>query len=448
MNLEDAKKKIEKELYKLRCETREGISRISVEVEHCNPLFWLKAQDFQKGIYWKSRNSDFVCAGVEEAVSVKGELPFSYRDIFLSIKKSLIMADSGVRFYGGMRFPVKKRNSEWKGFGDFYFFVPMFELITKGSKNYFVCNVKTPIRDIDVILKRLFTIRTNFDSEQLPISGSYLSREDLPDKKQWKDEVKDVVEQIKKGKLIKVVLARRSSFKLKDSFNVLLLLADPRWKREKTYHFFIKPSPYALFLSMSPERIYFRKGDSLETEAIAGTRKRGASGQEDEALSLELRKSKKELTEHRLVSELLKKKLESICTVFSISEKESLLKLSYMQHLYTKFTGRLKKGVSDSDIISTLYPNPAIAGHPLKDALKKIEEVEEFDRGWYSGPFGWIARDCAEFVVSIRSGLFTGDVLHLYSGAGIVSESNPDMEWEELNYKIQNFTSFLKHVSS
>ncbi len=453
MDLEEAKEKIKEELYKLRHESCSGISRIVFEIEPCEPLFWLKAQDlnFQKGIYWKSRSYDFVCAGVEEAIFIKGETFFDYRAIFSEIRKFLDTAHPEIRFYGGMHFPVKKSdNKEWKEFGYFYFFVPLFEVIKKASKSYFVCNVKKPIKDLDAILDKLSSVKPVFvdSTRHLLTPVGYISRKDIPDKDQWKRKVKEAIKQIKKGDLVKVVLARKSSFKLKDPFDLFSLLADPKWKKENVYHFLIKPSSRAIFLSMSPERIYLRRGEKLEAEAIAGTRKRGITKQEDEALSLELKKSKKELTEHRLVSELLRKKLSSICTTFQIRQKEALLKLSYMQHLYTSFSGRLKRGVSDPDIISLLYPNPAIAGYPVEDALKKIEEVEEFDRGWYSGPFGWISKDCAEFVVSIRCGLFLENILYLYSGAGIVSESDPEMEWEELNYKIQNFTSFLSHVSA
>jgi len=448
MNLEDAKRKVKEELHKLRHESREGISRIAFEIEHCDPLLWLRSQDFQKCIYWKSRDSDFVCAGIEEALFIRGRNFFSYKDIFSEIRRFLSTAHLEIRFYGGMRFPIKNIDSEWRDFGGFYFFVPLFELINKGSKSYFVCNVKTPIKDMEAILKKLVLINTHIDSGQSITPMSYILREDIPDKDEWKKEVKETIKEIKKNRLVKVVLARRSSFKLKNPFDPFSLLADPKYKGERAYHFLIKPSFHAMFLSMTPERIFLRRGDNLEAEAVAGTRKRGVTEQEDEALSLELKKSRKELTEHRLVSELLRKKLASICTTFQVKEKETLLKLSYMQHLYTKFSGTLKRGVSDSDIISLLYPNPAIAGYPVEYALRKIEEVEEFDRGWYSGPFGWVAQDCAEFVVSIRSGLFVKDTLYLYSGAGIVSESDPEMEWEELNYKIQNFTSFLRHDSS
>ena len=96
---------------------------------------------------------------------------------------------------------------------------------------------------------------------------------------------------------------------------------------------------------------------------------------------------------------------------------------------------------------SFLYPNPAIAGYPVKNSLKRIEEIERFDRGWYSGPFGWIGCNSAEFVVAIRSALIIDNFLHLYAGAGLVNGSDPASEWKELDNKILNFISILKNAS-
>jgi len=243
-----------------------------------------------------------------------------------------------------------------------------------------------------------------------------------------------------------VVLARKTTFKLREPFDIYSFLKDPRWEDERTYHFFIQLAPLLFFVGMSPERIYFRKNNYIETEAVAGTRSRGKTAEEDKRFSKELKNSVKELQEHRLVSNMLKEKMSSLCDSVRLELKEEILKLSYMQHLYTKFSGKLVNGISDDIIISALYPNPAIAGYPINKSLKKIEEVERFARGWYSGPFGWITHNSAEFIASIRSALIIDNFLHLYSGAGLVSGSDPLDEWKELDNKIINFTKLLKNV--
>jgi len=72
-----------------------------------------------------------------------------------------------------------------------------------------------------------------------------------------------------------------------------------------------------------------------------------------------------------------------------------------------------------------------------------IRDLENFDRGWYAGPVGWVGRDTAEFAVALRCGLLSGQRLSLFSGAGIVEGSRPDLEWEEIEQKIVDFVKVI-----
>ena len=80
-----------------------------------------------------------------------------------------------------------------------------------------------------------------------------------------------------------------------------------------------------------------------------------------------------------------------------------------------------------------------MAGFPRTTALQLLEKLEPFDRGWYAGPVGYVAHNVAEFTVAIRSGLVFNDTLSVYAGAGLVSGSHPDTEWEEIENKISRF---------
>ena len=119
------------------------------------------------------------------------------------------------------------------------------------------------------------------------------------------------------------------------------------------------------------------------------------------------------------------------------------MKLSKLQHLLMKFSGLLKEKTQDSDILESIHPTPAVGGVPSEKASAEIENIENFDRGWYAGPVGWIGKDEAEFAVAIRSGLVFENELYLYSGAGIVEGSNPENEWEEIENKIAGFMNAL-----
>ena len=87
-----------------------------------------------------------------------------------------------------------------------------------------------------------------------------------------------------------------------------------------------------------------------------------------------------------------------------------------------------------------LSPTPAVAGYPTQNALSMIEATENFDRGWYAGPIGWLGHNQAELEVAIRSGLMCLNQLDLFSGAGIVKGSVPDAELDEIEAKIGSFT--------
>jgi menaquinone-specific isochorismate synthase len=93
--------------------------------------------------------------------------------------------------------------------------------------------------------------------------------------------------------------------------------------------------------------------------------------------------------------------------------------------------------------LEKLHPTPAVGGFPTDRALRDIARLEPFDRGWYAGPLGWIAKDASQFVVGIRSGLTEGKRLHLFSGAGIVEGSVPEKEWEEIENKISDFVTLF-----
>ena len=81
---------------------------------------------------------------------------------------------------------------------------------------------------------------------------------------------------------------------------------------------------------------------------------------------------------------------------------------------------------------------------PTTKALRMLDDLEPFDRGWYAAPVGWLGGDAAEFAVAIRSGLVGGHALHLFSGAGIVDGSIADDEWREIDSKLTNFLAALR----
>ena len=197
------------------------------------------------------------------------------------------------------------------------------------------------------------------------------------------------------------------------------------------------------FISSSPERLYFRNQNVLETEAIAGTRPRGQNQETDKHFKSELQHSDKELREHDYVAMGIEQCLRPLSESLTISNRE-VLQLPRMQHLCRRFKALLKNGISDTHLLGALHPTAAVGTFPTRDAAKLLAVFEPIDRGWYAGPVGWVGRDAAEFAVAIRSGLVHGEKLMLYAGAGVLEGSTPMAEWNEIEIKLGNFIKALK----
>ena len=145
------------------------------------------------------------------------------------------------------------------------------------------------------------------------------------------------------------------------------------------------------------------------------------------------------------VFDSIKNDLEQICSDVKVTKKKEILKLSYVQHIYSQFEGNLKSDIDDFKIISAIHPTPSVSGYPKQNIRPIIKRYEAFFRGFYAGPVGWVGKDSSEFAVGIRSGIINDGFLSIYSGAGIVKKSSPELEWSEIENKISPFLKILQN---
>jgi menaquinone-specific isochorismate synthase len=197
------------------------------------------------------------------------------------------------------------------------------------------------------------------------------------------------------------------------------------------------------FLGTSPELLYARKGAEIFSEALAATRSRSLDPSEDERLANQLFHSPKERAEHECVAQAIASYFASLCSSYERDREPSVLKLGRLQHLRTAFSGTLRDGTDDAQILSTLHPTPAVCGTPRDAAYARILACEPFTRGLYAGPLGVLSASKAEFCVAIRSMCIDGRLLNLYAGAGIVPGSDAEKEWWELDAKIEEITRLV-----
>jgi len=209
------------------------------------------------------------------------------------------------------------------------------------------------------------------------------------------------------------------------------------------YHFAVRPANGPAFVGASPERLFRREGRCVVSEAVAGTRPRGDTEEEDARLRRELLQSPKERREHAFVEKAIREDLTQVCTSVQSPNGTGELALARGCHLHSQLTGTLRSGTTTTDLLEKLHPTPAVGGVPTDDAVAAIRAQEPFDRGWYAGPVGWIGREAAEFAVGLRAGLVEETQIALFSGAGIVDGSVPDREWEEIEQKIGDFAAIM-----
>ncbi|OGN55411.1 MAG: hypothetical protein A3D96_03965 [Chlamydiae bacterium RIFCSPHIGHO2_12_FULL_44_59] len=265
-----------------------------------------------------------------------------------------------------------------------------------------------------------------------------------PSQEQWRRSVTKALQWIHEGKLQKVVLARSCRLELEKAPDPFSITAALKEKAEGAFVFCFQSGTQA-FLGATPERLFVRKGRRITSEAIAGTRKRGETPAEDHCLQEVLLKSQKDLQELTPVQTYLQHTLSPLCTRPLSFSPISVHQTNNVQHLYSQCIGELKVPVTDEEIVKTLHPTPALCGMPKQTAYTLIHEEEPFERGLYGGALGWRSTDAAEYIVGIRSCLVQGSTATLFSGAGIVKDSNAEDEWDELNQKIRLYEGILDH---
>lgn len=193
----------------------------------------------------------------------------------------------------------------------------------------------------------------------------------------------------------------------------------------------------AVFLAATPERLVRVTGQRVETAAIAGTAPRGEGAAADARLGRALLESDKDLREHRLVIASIERRLREVGVEPRTPPVPRLLTLANVQHLHTPITGELPEGRHLLDVLGALHPTPAMGGRPRDVVLPQLRGFEDFDRGLYAGPLGWVRHNGdGEFVVGIRGGVFDAGRGELYAGVGIVAGSDPAGEWRETEWKL------------
>jgi anthranilate synthase component I len=271
------------------------------------------------------------------------------------------------------------------------------------------------------------------------------------DRGQYESAVRSAKEAIAAGEAIQIVIARRQTFERpivggesggESGAPVRPLDAVTLYRAVRR----INPSPYLFFVRMpefsvvgaSPELLIRVEGDRMTTHPIAGTRPRGATPLEDDALAYALQRDPKERAEHVMLVDLGRNDLGRVARAgtVAVTKYMEVERYSHVLHLVSNVEARLKPDLDSLDALRSIFPAGTLSGAPKVRAMQLIAEAEGERRGLYGGAVGYLGYDGnLDTAITIRSAVMCQDRIHATVGAGIVAGSVPEREFEETEHK-------------
>ncbi|MBK7815477.1 MAG: anthranilate synthase component I [Rhodocyclaceae bacterium] len=208
----------------------------------------------------------------------------------------------------------------------------------------------------------------------------------------------------------------------------------------------LNPSPYMFYFDFedfhvvgaSPEILVRLEDGTVTARPIAGTRKRGATLAEDEALAAELLADEKERAEHLQLLDLGRNDVGRVAKIGSVKVTQQYVieRYSHVMHIVSNVEGQIKDDEGPVSVLKATFPAGTVSGAPKVRAMEIIDELEPTKRGIYAGAVGYLGfNGDMDLAIAIRTAVLKDGRIHVQAGAGIVADSNPDSEWEETRNK-------------
>jgi anthranilate synthase component 1 len=276
---------------------------------------------------------------------------------------------------------------------------------------------------------------------------SVAAKEFSIDKSEYIEVVEKTLDEIRKGNSFQVEAGFKKDYRIKgDKFAVYNRLRE------------VNPSPYMYYLHFnerelfgaSPELVVSSINRSILTTPAAGTVRRGETEKEDKELARKLLSDPKELAEHAMLVDLHRNDISKVSKYGSVKVTElmHLIKFKYVQHIYSDIVGELRPENDSFDLLAGIMPCGVLTGAPKIETMKIIARNEKHPRGPYGGGVGRFSfnGDCA-FAMPIRSLFCSGDYCYNQACSGIVFDSKPEKEYDEVVAKLNGLEQTIKDVS-
>ena len=317
----------------------------------------------------------------------------------------------------------------------------------------------------DNLKKKLFFISCNYNKKQCSNLSYKKNIQDL--KKIIEDSSKKIFSSYKKNELkklfiksnttkktfIKNVAIAKKHIEIGDVFQVVLSQRFEAKLQKKPIEIYKKirrtnPSPFLYFINYedfqivgsSPEILVRVKDSKITIRPIAGTRPRGKNKKLDDKFQKDLLSDPKELSEHLMLLDLGRNdigKFSEIGTV-KVDSQFKTEKYSHVMHIVSNVTGKLKKNSSLIDVLMSGFPAGTVSGAPKIRAMEIIDKLEKSKRKLYAGGIGYFSpKNNMDTCIALRTALIKNNKIYIQAGAGIVADSDPEMEYQETVNKAQ-----------
>ena len=390
------------------------------------------------------RGLALVGVGVARRIEVpEGRGPAAIREDVRHLFETPVEGDApGLRprLLGGFRFnPGAEVREPWGAFGAGWLVLPRVLLVLDGeSAGAILAPGEDPAFAAQVV-------QSAFAGGGTPSSGP-LHVERPMNRALWLSSVAAIATQVREGAYEKAVLASQQL--LRGDAPIAIGAALDRLRQNyPACHVFTMTADGYTFLGASPELLVRLSDGQVEALGLAGSLRRGETPEEDERLGEQLMTSAKDRIEHETVVRAIRERLAPATEELHAPNAPRLRKLRNIQHLSTEISGRVRPGVDALDLVQRLHPTPAVCGWPTAIARDVIATHEEFDRGWYAGPVGWVdGTGDGEFAVALRSAVVQDDHAWLFAGNGIMGDSEPELELAEVRLKYRPLVEALGSV--
>lgn len=431
---------------------------ISLAVDALDPLAVLESifEPNEPHFYAERPAAERAIAGAEVAAEFEARDATRFADvqrwIDATLDATIAVGDvaapfGGPHFFAGFTFHDQTEPGEL--FPAAYVFVPRWQVSLAGSTTTAVANLLVaPEADLEPLIERVWRAHgkfRRFEYDELEQAGAPRDRgEESPaswrttEVGDYRRAVAEALQRIGRGEFGKIVLARAQDVGSDRRLHPLRMLNGLRQRFPDCYAFSFAQGRGPSFIGATPERLVRVSKGVLETEALAGSTRRGATAAEDAGLAAGLLRSEKDRREQQQVLDDIVARLAPLGVVPEHPAQPVIRRLANVQHLHTPIRATVPAGVRVLDVVGALHPTPAVGGNPRDAAVPQIRGLEGFPRGLYAGALGWVnARGGGEFFVGIRSALVTGAQARVYAGAGIVAGSTPEKEFAETDLKFR-----------